>query len=213
MNSVKPQRIYFEPNSVGVASMAAAACLVAMVSSTVAGWLRARFERRNDRRLPRTVENCRLGPIGSDVEGEGAVGCGQPVALLVLAGGLGPRIESERAVRVGLETLALRAQRVAIQSVGVEEVVRVVEGHGPEALDGRKLALGKHGRSSDPGAPCLCCRSPCRCTWSRRVCSRTCSTWRSPCGRGNRCPTSRCSPSSSNRCPRVSRCSATGRGA
>src|SRR5215470_18136536 len=133
MNDIKPQRMYFEPTSVGVASMAAAACLVPMVPSTVAGWLGARGERGNDGRLPRAVENRRLGPIRPDVEGECAVGCGQPVALLVLAGGLGPDVEGERAVRVRFEALALGAQRVAIQRVRVEEVVRVVEGHGPEA--------------------------------------------------------------------------------
>ena len=47
----------------------------------------------NDGRLPLPIEHRLVSPIGADVEGEGSLGCPQPVAFLVLAGRFGARME------------------------------------------------------------------------------------------------------------------------
>src|SRR5215471_21289115 len=83
---------------------------------------RKSWDRRDGWWLPGAVENRRVGPVGADIEGERAIGRGQPVALPDLAGRLGADVESERAVRIGLEAPALGPQRVAIQRIGMEEV-------------------------------------------------------------------------------------------
>jgi hypothetical protein len=77
------------------------------------------------RRLLGAIKDCLLAPAGPDVERETGARSRQPVALLVLAGRSGTRIERERAVGIALERLVLRSERVAFQIVRMEEVMLV----------------------------------------------------------------------------------------
>src|SRR4029078_9407083 len=94
---------------------------------------------------PGAIEDGLLGPIGADVERERSAGRRQPVAFLILAGRLGAGIKRERSVGVVFEILVLRAERIASQRIGVEEMQVVVEGEGAKAPDRRHLAPRKGG--------------------------------------------------------------------
>src|SRR5262245_20925037 len=114
-------------------------------------WARRPMQRQGDatarlvddldlRRLPGTVQDGLLAPVRADVERELAFGRRQPVAFPVLARRLGAGVEGQRSVAVALQPLVLCAQREALEVVGVEEVVLVVERQRPEAADWRLLA-------------------------------------------------------------------------
>src|SRR5271157_5726525 len=66
---------------------------------------------------PGAVQHRLVGPIATDVERERAVGSRQPVVFLVLARRRCARIDRERAVRVVLQRLVLRAERIALERV------------------------------------------------------------------------------------------------
>ena len=80
-----------------------------------------------------------LAPIGADVEREAPIRCGQPVGLLLAARRLRAGVKRERTVGVALEVLVLGAEREALEVVGVEEMLVVVQGQRPEAVDRRLL--------------------------------------------------------------------------
>jgi hypothetical protein len=70
--------------------------------------------------------------------------CRQPVGFF--AGRRCARIERERAVGVVLQRLVLRAERVAFERVGIEQVLIVVERQRPEAFDRRQLPFFENER-------------------------------------------------------------------
>ena len=53
---------------------------------------------------------------------------GKPVRLLVLAGRLRSRMQSQRAIGVGLQILVFGSERETLQRIGIEEVVLVGDG-------------------------------------------------------------------------------------
>src|SRR5271166_4763921 len=59
---------------------------------------------------PGAVQHRLVGPIATEVQRERAVGCGQPIGFLVLAGRRCAGIERERAISVVLQRLVLRAK-------------------------------------------------------------------------------------------------------
>src|SRR5262245_22675503 len=66
------------------------------------------------RRRPSALGNRRVGPVRADIEREIAGGCWQPVRLPLLGRWCCADIERQRSIRALLETLVLRAERVAI---------------------------------------------------------------------------------------------------
>src|SRR5262245_39798696 len=94
----------------------------------------------NDRRLPRAVEDAFFAPVGADIEREMSTRCRQPVRFLFRSRGLRSRVERERPVGVALEILVLGAERVAFDVVRMEEMLVVVQGQRPEAVDRRFLS-------------------------------------------------------------------------
>ena len=81
----------------------------------------------DDRRLPRAVEDCLVGPARTDIERERAIRRGQPVAFLVLARRCGPGIKRQRTIRVVLEGFVFRTQRIAPQRVRINEMLLLVQ--------------------------------------------------------------------------------------
>ena len=99
------------------------------------------------RRCPATVQNRWSGPVGPEIEREGAIRGGEPVAAHRLVVGRIVRDEKRQAaVGVALEAVVLRAERVTVELVRVEEVVFVVERERPETLDGRQPGRGERDR-------------------------------------------------------------------
>src|SRR5262245_19960816 len=97
----------------------------------------------NDGWLPGAVQDRLSAPIGSDVQGEMAIRRRQPVGFLIGPGRLAADVEREGAVGAALERLVLRAERIALERVGMEEVLVVVEGERPEAVNRRLLPGGE----------------------------------------------------------------------
>ena len=85
-----------------------------------------RFHHHDSRGLPGAVEDGFIRPVRPEVERERAMRRWQPVAFFVLAWRCGAGIKSQRTVRVGLEGLVLRSQRIALQWVSVKEMLRVI---------------------------------------------------------------------------------------
>src|SRR5262245_11758822 len=81
----------------------------------------------DDWRLPGTIKNTLLAPVGADVEREFSIRRWKPIGFLVRAGGFVAGIERERAVSVAFEVLVLGAERVAFEVVRVKQVLVVVQ--------------------------------------------------------------------------------------
>src|SRR5689334_20560679 len=79
------------------------------------------------RRLPRTVENAFLAPIGADIEREVPIRRRKPVRLLTAARRFRAGIQRQRTVGVALQVLVLGAERIALEVVGVEQVLVIVK--------------------------------------------------------------------------------------
>src|SRR5262249_28503624 len=91
------------------------------------------------RPLPGAVRNARPSTICADVAGSRRVRRGQSVALLPPARRLRAGVVRQRAVGVALQVPVLGTQRKAVQRVGMEQVLFIVERQYPEAADRRLL--------------------------------------------------------------------------
>src|SRR3984893_14063349 len=97
------------------------------------------------RRLPGAVEQrgrTLLRPVEAQYQIKGPARRRQPARLLVGAGIGSLYVEINRAIGIGLQGIAL-TERVAIQRIGDEEILRVVHRQRPEATHRRHLALRK----------------------------------------------------------------------
>jgi len=71
---------------------------------------------------------------------ESTRGCREPVGLFLRAGVVVLQVKIQRAVRIRL-TCVPSAERIAVERVCHEEVIRVMHGQRPEAVDWRELPL------------------------------------------------------------------------